>query len=307
MSEGTTEEVQQLRLGVESALARVRQMRAAAERSIRLAEAFAELDGMTGLRQVKDEIHRLVRRTKVDARRAAQGGAAAAAVSLHLVFTGNPGTGKTTVARKVGKIFEAAGLLKKGHLVETDREGLTGIYKGEEAKLTAEKVSAALDGVLFIDEAYSLSPKNAGGWLQHGDEVISTLLKRMEDNRDRLCVIVAGYTDEMRRFIGSNPGLKSRFTRTIEFPDYSADEMFEIFSDMTRVGQFTLDAAAEVRARQATQNLAQNAGQEFGNARDVRTLFERTLENQASRLERDHRADANLAELKAEDIPVGKS
>jgi len=302
--ETTSDQSLELKAGVESALNRVRQIRSAAEQSMRLARAFAELNALTGLAQVKDEIRKLVSLARVNARRAAQGGEASG-VSLHLVFTGNPGTGKTTVARLVGRIYEAAGLLTKGQLVETDRAGLVASYLGQTAEKTSKKIDDALNGVLFIDEAYSLSPRNASRNLEFGDEAISTLLKRMEDDRARLSVIVAGYTDEMRQFIDSNAGLKSRFTRYIEFPDYSADELFEIFMSMVRSRKFALSGMAEIRAREATKDLLLHAGEKFGNARDVRTLFERTLELQASRLEHNHNADVDLSEIKAEDFPPG--
>jgi SpoVK/Ycf46/Vps4 family AAA+-type ATPase len=302
--EGSADQLHELKMGIDSASTRLQQIRATAERSIRLADAFAKLDALIGIRQVKAEIRKLVSLARVNARRVAQGGTSSG-VSLHLVFTGNPGTGKTTVARLVGHIFEAAGLLKKGQLIETDRRDLIGEYIGHTAKKTGGKINEALDGVLFIDEAYSLSPKDALlAGRDFGNEAIETLLKSMEDDRDRLSVVVAGYTDDMRRFVDSNPGLKSRFTRYVEFPDYDAGELFRIFIGMARSKGFKLAADAETRAEQATANLLRNASGRFGNAREVRTLFEQSLEHQASRLERES-ADADLSELKAEDIPLG--
>lgn len=221
-------------------------------------------------------------------------------VSYHCVFTGNPGTGKTTVARIVSEIYKELGILKKGHLVETDRSGLVAEYVGQTAVKTNKIIDSALDGVLFIDEAYSLVD---GGQSDYGKEAISTLLKRMEDDRDRLVVILAGYTDDMKRFIDSNPGLQSRFNRYIEFPDYSSDELFQIFESSTKKYEYKLtDTASEV-LKEVLNKAVEGKDKSFGNGRYVRNLFERVVENQANRISivPDITAES-LATIEEEDI-----
>ena len=190
-------------------------------------EALAELDALVGLESVKAEVKKLASFVKISEERK-KAGLKVPPMSYHMVFTGNPGTGKTTVARIMAKIFRSLGVLKKGHLVETDRSGLVAGYVGQTAEKTNEIIDKALDGVLFIDEAYALTEDGGKGY---GGEAIATLLKRMEDERDRLIVVVAGYTEEMKKFIDANPGLKSRFNRYIEFPDYSAAELAEMFRE----------------------------------------------------------------------------
>ena len=199
----------------------------------------------------------------------------------HMVFTGNPGTGKTTVARIMAKIYKALGVVKNGHLVECDRGGLVAGYTGQTAIKTAQVIDFALDGILFVDEAYSLvnGPQDS-----YGDEAISTLLKRMEDDRDRLVVIVAGYTKEMKRFIDANSGLASRFSHYVEFPDYTADELAEMFRMNAKKSQYVLSADVDRDLGAFIAAKTANRDQKFGNGRWVRNLFEQTVAHQAERV-----------------------
>lgn len=258
------------------------------------------LESLIGLNSVKDEVDKLTNFIKIQQVRANEG-LKTSPISYHCVFTGNPGTGKTTVARIIAEIYKDLGILAKGHLVETDRSGLVAEYVGQTAVKTNKIIDSALDGVLFIDEAYSLV---SGSGNDFGLEAISTLLKRMEDDRDRLVVILAGYGDEMKSFIDSNPGLQSRFNRYIHFNDYSAEELVDIFKLNVSKHDYTLSNEALEVLKSYIENTVANKDKNFGNARFVRNLFEKTLENQATRLASKGQITKELLqEIKAEDIP----
>ncbi len=242
--------------------------------------ACEKLAGLTGLAPVKEEIGKLASFVKIQKSREEMG-LAVAPVSYHCVFTGNPGTGKTTVARIVAEIYKELGVLKKGHLVETDRSGLVAEYVGQTAVKTNKVIDEALDGVLFVDEAYSLV---SGGKEDYGAEAIATLLKRMEDDRDRLVVILAGYTTDMKRFVDSNPGLQSRFNRYVDFPDYTAEELAQIFLALAQKSQYHCDEEARSAIVQIMERAVSAKDQSFGNARYVRNLFENAIQRQAVRL-----------------------
>lgn len=272
---------------------------AAASNRDKLEQVVVELDELVGIVEVKDKVKQAANFARLQQMRV-QGGLKPIAASYHTVFTGNPGTGKTTVARLMGRIYKSLGILKKGHLVECDRAALVAEYVGQTAVKTNAMVDSALDGILFIDEAYTLS-KSSGE--DYGREAIDTLLKRMEDNRDRLIVIVAGYPEEMARFISSNPGLHSRFTRFIEYPDYTPQELCRIFAIMCRKNGLTLTAALREKVLHHFTWLHANRDENFGNARLVRNTFEAVINSQATRLAMAAHVDAAaLSALQGDDL-----
>ena len=263
-------------------------------------DPYKELDELIGLESVKEEVHTIANFAKIQQQRKAQG-LKVPKMSFHLVFTGSPGTGKTTVARIVARIYKDLGILKSGHTVETDRSGLVAEYVGQTATKTNAVIDSALNGVLFIDEAYALVPEDARS--DYGQEAISTLLKRMEDDRDKLVVIIAGYPNEMKRFIDSNPGLQSRFTRYINFPDYSEQELFDIFKLYLNKNQYTITDDAAQLLKDNLNYVVAHKTKNFGNARYVRNIFERAVEQQANRLSAKHSiSDDELSVLTKEDI-----
>ena len=268
---------------------------------VTMEEVLAEMDQLIGMKSVKAEVRKMAEFCQI-AKEREDAGMKNAQLSYHCVFVGNPGTGKTTVARIMARVFKALGILEKGHLVETDRSGLVAKYVGQTAAKTNEVIDSALGGVLFIDEAYTLV---AGGEKDYGQEAIATLLKRMEDDRDRLIVIVAGYPDEMKKFIDANPGLKSRFTRYIEFPDYTAPELADIFRMYAKKSHYVLSPEMDKNLRAAMAFLTRNRDKNFGNGRFVRNLFEKAVERQATRLaNQPDRTPEMLKTLELSDIGV---
>lgn len=265
-----------------------------------LRELLEDIDGMIGLDGVKREIRNLVNLLQVQKMREARG-LKYPVMSNHLVFTGNPGTGKTTVARKIAKIYRCLGILEKGHLIETDRAGMVAGYMGQTAEKVNELVDKATGGVLFIDEAYTLSNYKTEG--DFGQEAIDTLLKIMEDRRDNLVVIVAGYTEPMEKFLNSNPGLRSRFNKHILFEDYSVSQLNDIFHLMCDSQDYKIDENAESELLLNIGQMVADSKENFGNAREIRNYFERVVSKQANRIMKQSDGDVDyLITIKKEDL-----
>jgi len=252
-----------------------------AEKAAKLEALLEDLNSLTGLSSVKHQVNALVNLIRVQKMRKDRG-LKVSDVSKHMVFMGNPGTGKTTVARKLAEIYKYLGILRKGQLVEVDRGGLVRGYIGQTATRTLEVVDEALGGILFVDEAYSLTVGKGEG--DFGQEAVETLLKAMEDHRDDLVVIVAGYTDLMDQFLESNPGLRSRFSNFLQFEDYTEDELFEILQKNLKSQDYCLSDAAAAKAKEMIGARVANKPSNFANARDIRNYMEHAISNQATRI-----------------------
>ena len=264
-----------------------------------LEELLAELDGLIGLQSVKRNVHSLLHLQSIQMEREARG-LPRIPMSNHLVFTGNPGTGKTTVARMIARIYKKIGLLSKGTFVEVDRSGLVAGYVGQTAIEVSNVLDSAKGGVLFIDEAYALA-NGVGG--DYGMEAIETLLKRMEDEREDLVVIVAGYPKLMERFISSNPGLRSRFSKKIFFPDYTPEELLDILQYMVKKNGFIISEPALDFAYEVLEKKYNTRSEDFANAREVRNFFESAIVSQADRLYgKEHITDEELCRLEVDDF-----
>jgi SpoVK/Ycf46/Vps4 family AAA+-type ATPase len=267
-----------------------------------LDQALDQLEQMIGLGPVKEEVNKLMAALEVERMRRDQG-LAIPPISRHMVFSGPPGVGKTEVARLLGEIFRSLNVLRKGHMVETARDGLVAGYIGQTATKTLEKCKEALDGILFIDEAYTLATQGASTG-DFGKEAIDTLLKFMEDNRDRIVIIVAGYPKETHRFIDANPGLASRFTKTIEFPAYSAPELIKILRLMAKRQNYDLPDGIDAALKPWLQ-LGMRS-ETWGNAREMRTLLERAREAQSVRISKNPSADLTRIETVDLEAAMGR-
>jgi Holliday junction resolvasome RuvABC ATP-dependent DNA helicase subunit len=251
------------------------------EKAQKLEALLEKFNALTGLGSVKHQVNSLVNLIKVQKMREKQG-MKTTSVSKHMVFMGNPGTGKTTVARMLAEIYKYLGVLRKGQLIEVDRSGLVRGYVGQTATRVQEVVEEALGGILFIDEAYTLTVNKGEG--DFGQEAVDTLLKAMEDHRSDLIVIVAGYTDLMDAFLESNPGLRSRFSNFVHFEDYTAEELMEILKRNLTEQDYWLSPDAEIRAMEMLRERVAHKPENFANARDVRNFMEHAISNHASRI-----------------------
>lgn len=263
-------------------------------------KVLERLDELVGMKSVKDEVKTLINLLKMQKLRQSKG-IKPPSITLHSVFCGPPGTGKTTIARLMGQIYKELGVLAKGHLVETDRAGLVAGYIGQTAEKVHQVVDSALDGVLFIDEAYALIPEGAGR--DFGQEAVDTLLKRLVEDRERLVVIVAGYEEDMSRFLDSNSGLRSRFNKYFSFEDYQPHELLEIFEGICKQHHFKLDSAGKEVLSNKLCELYSARTKSFGNGRLVKNIFEKVIEGQANRLaDISNISDKMMMALQAEDI-----
>ena len=270
------------------------------DEDVSLSELMGELNNLIGLDTVKNEVNTLINLLRVNKVRAERG-MKQVPTSKHLVFSGNPGTGKTTVARILAKIYKALGVLSKGQLVEVDRSKLVAGYVGQTAIQTQEIIQQAMGGILFIDEAYTLS--SSKGSNDFGQEAIDTILKAMEDNRDDFVVIVAGYPDLMQEFLDSNPGLRSRFNKFINFDDYSPDELTAIFNVLCEKSGYAIDDAIDGYLHDYFEEKYNNRDRNFANGREVRNFFELAVSNQPNRLASDpDLSDEELITLTIEDV-----
>lgn len=270
------------------------------EKELNLEELMDELNDLTGLDGVKKEINNLTSLVKISKIREEKG-LKTPNISKHMVFTGNPGTGKTTVARLLGNIYRCLGVLSKGQLVEVDRSGLVAGYVGQTAIKTEEAIKQAIGGILFIDEAYSLSEGKGEG--DFGQEAIDTLLKAMEDNRDNLVVVVAGYPDLMEGFLASNPGLKSRFNKFINFEDYTSEELISILEGMCEKQEYKISEDVKKYLKEKFDEVLADIPDSFANARTVRNLLEFAITNQAARIvNEDDLNEEKLMTIELDDI-----
>ncbi|MDD6159645.1 MAG: AAA family ATPase [Oscillospiraceae bacterium] len=247
----------------------------------KLEDVLAELDALCGLEKVKEDVKSLINLVKVRKLRE-EAGLPVPPMSLHMVFLGNPGTGKTTVARLLARIYHSIGVLSKGQLVEVDRSGLVAGFVGQTALKTQGVIEKALGGVLFIDEAYALTNQDSPN--DFGQEAVEVILKGMEDHRKDLIVIVAGYTDLMQNFVHSNPGLESRFNKYFLFEDYTGEQLLEIFRSQCKRNGYTIDEETDKAAAEAFKLMYEQRDENFGNARDVRNIFETAIARQANRV-----------------------